>query len=110
MFMKFIFNLIFLRALLQMLLNFTCDCPAASNMIASKPLMTCVLKQFNYFRSQIKVKIKASSLFALNFNLLSNMSISGECRAHYWKGKPFWSLMSLSSRRVHHTVNGNVQY
>jgi len=70
-----------------MLLNFTCQCPPACSVVASKPLMNAIIKQFNHFRGQIKVKIKTSSLFALNFNLLSNMAISGECRAQYWKGK-----------------------
>ena len=77
------------RSLLQMLLNFTHKSLLACSCIASKPLINSILKQFSLFRNQIKVKVKASSIFALNFQLMNNLALSIEARAQFWKGKVF---------------------
>jgi len=89
------------RSLLQMLLNFTNGSSEACSVISTKPIMNAIIKQFNHFRGQIKVKIKTSSIFALNFNLLSNMAISSECRAHYWKVNLLGSFMESCDSGLH---------
>ena len=71
----------------QLILSFTHEHQEAASKVAQTPLIGQIVKQFQVFNSQIKVKIKINSVYSLIFKTLDNLSISPEARAYFWKGK-----------------------